>query len=319
MTGQTWKIRILGGALVVGALIGGGNLVSIATAAPKAAAVVNGVVIPMADFDAMMRLAGLSDPMPVEMPNDRKKMMQMQVLGSMIDEVIIQQFLNKNTAPVPAAEVEKKFVELKTSLDQQKKTIADFCRESGTTEDSIRKDIAARLQWANYASTRITEADLQKYYKEFKDYFDGVTVRCSHIVIRLPFNAPDAEKASVTAKLMQLRQQLLDKKISFPEAAKMYSHCPSAKQGGDLNFIPRKGLVDDEFARVAFSLPVGQISTVVQTDFGLHLIMVTERKDGKPSEYQKVINDVREMVTAELWNTILMQQRKAAKIEINLP
>lgn len=319
MSRQSWNVRTLAGSLFLGAVLMAGVAENNVFAGGKPAAVVNEIAIPFADFETMMKLAGMNDPMAVEVPNDRKKMMQMQVLGSMIDEILIQQFLNKNAPPVPAVEVEKKFNEMKDNLAKQGKTIADFCKESGNNESSIRKDIASHLQWANYGASRITEADLQKYYKENKEFFDGTTVRCSHIVVRMPFNAPESEKASLTAKLNALRQQLVEGKVDFAEAARTYSHCPSAKQGGDLNYIPRKGLVDEEFSRVAFAMQVGQVSGVVQTDFGLHLIRVTDRKEGKPSDYEKLKPDIHQMVMGELWNNILMQQRKAAKIEINVP
>ena len=72
-------------------------------------------------------------------------------------------------------------------------------------------------------------------------------------------------------------------------------------------------------ARPAFALQIGQVSEVIRTDYGLHLIKVTDRKPGQASEYDKIKEAVREFCIEDLHQQLLVQQRKAAKIDINLP
>lgn len=72
-------------------------------------------------------------------------------------------------------------------------------------------------------------------------------------------------------------KEIEDKKISFENAAKKYSHCPSGKSGGDLGFF-KKGMMVKEFEDSAFSLKQGEISKPVKTQFGWHLIEVIEKK-----------------------------------------
>ena len=67
------------------------------------------------------------------------------------------------------------------------------------------------------------------------------------------------------------------KKISFEEAAKQFSKCPSGKSGGDLGFFG-KGMMVKEFEDSAFSLEIGKVSKPVKTQFGWHLIEVVEHK-----------------------------------------
>lgn len=74
-----------------------------------------------------------------------------------------------------------------------------------------------------------------------------------------------------------LRQKILNNEISFADAAKAYSLCPSRDEGGDLGFFPR-GVMAGPFEKVAFELPVGEISQPVETRFGWHLILVTDKK-----------------------------------------
>lgn len=75
----------------------------------------------------------------------------------------------------------------------------------------------------------------------------------------------------------KLRSDILNKKISFENAAKKFSTCPSKDQGGDLGFFERGAMVK-EFENAAFSLSVGEISQPIQTEYGWHLIKVYDKK-----------------------------------------
>jgi parvulin-like peptidyl-prolyl isomerase len=306
--------RIVAGTLALAGAMG--TVSAQAPAPPGVAAVVNGQPIPMADFQAAMRQL---PPNPVELPADRQKGIQREVLGMMMDEVLMAQFLARNAPPPSPTEVETKMAEILEALKKEGKTLADFCKQSNTTEANFRKDLAVRVQWNNFALARINDADTGKYYQENKDFFDGVMVRTSHIVLRLPQTATEAERAKARSQLTELRNQILQRKIDFATAAKTYSMCPSAEKGGDIGFIPRKGLVEENFARMAFAMQVNQLSDVVDTGFGLHLILVTERKPGNPSDYSKIKEDVRMMCMGELFQLVLNEQRKTARIEVYLP
>src|SRR5262249_28936262 len=156
--------------------------------------------------------------------------------------------------------------------------------------------IQAALQWEEIAKAKITDADVRRYYDENKDYFDEVLVRASHVVLKVTKNAPEADKKAAREKLQAIRANVVAGKIDFAEAAKRYSQDQTAKDGGDLGMFPRKMVMAESIARVAFSLPVNGISEVVETEYGLHLIKVTERKPGeKPSEFEKIKDAVRDL------------------------
>lgn len=289
--------------------------VAVGQPAAKPIAVVNGIPISQAELDAVLKAA---DPVPVTLPEAQRRKRQMEALAMLMDNVLMRQFLEKNTPPVPPAEVSKRIGEMETGLREQGKSLAEFCQDTNQTIDQLRANVVDHLRWNAYVAGNVSESAVAKYYAENKDFFDGTTVRASHIVVRLPSTATDTEKVRARETLARLRQQLAaDPKVDFGELARQYSQDPQASKGGDLGWIPRKWY-DESFARAAFSLQVNQVSDVVQTDFGMHLIKVTDRKPGKPSEYARIKEAVREFCAEDLRQQILGEQRKTAKIEINL-
>jgi peptidyl-prolyl cis-trans isomerase C len=283
----------------------------------KPAAVVNGEAISADEIELVLKHAG--PPPATPLTQQQKRQQQLEVLGMLIDDKLVEQYLRKQGAKVDPAEVDKQLAEMVKNLQQQNKTLADFCRESGQSEADVRKNITLMLQWNEYVKGRYSDADVKRYYDDYKDFFDQVRVRASHIVIRVAGGSGDAEAQQVRQKLAGLRQEILAGKLDFAEAAKTHSQCPSAPNGGDIGFFTRKWMVDENFARTAFGLKVGDVSEVIQTDFGFHLIKVTGREPGQPSDFEKIKEEVKEFYVEELRMQLINQQRKAAQIEINIP
>jgi parvulin-like peptidyl-prolyl isomerase len=302
--------------LAAGAALAGQTSAQAPAAAPKPAAVVNGTSISLAEVDAILKAQG---PPPGESTDAKRRQAQMFIVGNLIDDALIQQFLTKNGYKADAADVNKQVSELEDGLKKNGKSLADFCKDTGQSEARLRINAATFIQKSAYIKAHLTDADVKKFYDETRDFFDGNQVRVSHIMVKVAPNATDAERKDLHDRLLALRQQILDAKIAFADAAKKYSHSESASSGGDIGFFQRKGDVEESFARAAFKLDVGQISDVVATEFGLHLIKMTEKKPGKPTKFEDVKERAYDCCIFEMWEAILVQQRKAAKIEINLP
>ena len=281
------------------------------TLAAKPVAMVGDVAISFAELKSIL---DQSDPVPVPLSERQQTQNQMRALGMLIDGILMRKFLDANTQPIAPAEIQRRLAEMEAGLRKQDKSLAEFCQETNKTLDQLKADIADQLRWSAYLSTKLTDVKLRQSYTDNKDFFDGVTVRVSHIVIRIPTGAIQADKDKARATLMGLRNQLVsDPKSDFDEVAKN-----QPDKGGDLGVIPRKWF-DEKFSRAAFSLPKGEISEVVQTDFGLHLIKVTDRQPGKASDYTKVREAVREFCAQDERQTIIAQQRKVVEVKYNLP
>ena len=286
-----------------------------ATPPAKVVAMVNGSPITLAEVELVLKKAGPKATAPTEA---QRKEMQQEALGMLIDDQLMREFLRKKGPPVDLEEVNKQVAELAEGLKKEKKTLADYLKEQNQTEAQLRTDITGWLQWNAYVKGLVSDADLKRYYDENKDFFDRVVVRASHIVLRVSPGATPEERKALQAKLAAWRKDILEGKVEFAQAAKQNSQCTSAPNGGDIGFFPRKLAVEEPFAKAAFALKVGDLSEIVQTDFGYHLIKVTDRKAGTPSDFNKIKDEVRELLVEELRMQILAEQRQTAKVEITL-
>lgn len=293
-------------------------LVWLAMSAPalaegKPAAIVNGEPIPMADFQAALALRP-AELFPVSA--SQEKLLHQEIIELLISDKLMKQFLAKNAPPVDAAELNKQMAALLASLKVQGKTFAEFCKESRQTESQIRSGLANMLQYAAYCRQHTSDEQIRSYFEANRDFFQKTTVRLSHIVIRVSESTPAAERLEAEKRLREIRQQILTGKISFADAAQKFSQCPSAPRGGDIGFVTRKWMVDENVARAAFSMKKGDISDVVASEFGLHLLTVTERNEGPKVEFAAVADDVRDTYTEEMRQKLLLDLRRAAKVQI---
>ena len=117
-----------------------------------------------------------------------------------------------------------------------------------------------------------------------------------------------------------MREEILNKKRHFALTAKEFSQGPTKAQGGDLDWFPHiKGVLPEPLLQTAFSLPPGQISEVLESELGLHILKVIERKPGEPSDFAKIKEEVRQLCIEEMQQVVLQQLRQRAKIENYLP
>lgn len=281
----------------------------------KSVATVNGEPILHAEFEAALKL---EHPMLSQMPENERRAKEYAVLGALIEDRLLQQFLRTAAAPVSDAEISKYLTQLESNLKMSGHTLQEYALERGWNDAQLRRGIAEMLQWANYVNARLTDPEVRRYYDENKDFFDRVSVRASHIVFRVPAAGAETERIAARAKMQNLRLEIFSGKIDFAEAARKYSQCTSALKGGDIGYFLRKGVIDESIARAAFTLKVGEISDVVDTDYGVHLVKTTERKPGQPSHFENIKDDVRLMAAEEIRASVLAQQRKTARVEVLL-
>jgi peptidyl-prolyl cis-trans isomerase C len=284
--------------------------------APDTAATVDGEPIPLSELDALVKANLPGVPLTVQ----QMKSLRATLVNDLIDDLLLRQFLAKHGPKVDPAELDAQLKVFAEQLAKQNRTLADHLKQTGQSEARFRADWAAQMQLAAYVKQQVTDEQLKAFHAANRDYFDRVEVRLSHIVVRVGRAAPAADRAVAREKMQAVRAELAAGRIDFATAARKFSQCPTAKTGGDLGFILRRGLPEDEpLAKAAFALKVGQLSDVIETDYGFHVLLVTERKPGTPSEYEKCLFDVLETYTDDYRDELVKKLRKQAQIKITLP
>lgn len=155
----------------------------------------------------------------------------------------------------------------------------------------------------------VTDEEAKKYYDEHKEEFQlGERIRVRHIVVKTLEEAQEIKKR-------------LERGEDFAELARKYSISPAAKWGGDLGYIQR-GQVGKEFEKAAFSLKKpGDISDIVKTTFGYHIIKLEDRKPPQQLSFEevkdKIKNRLKEEKRSKILEEYLKKAKKSYKIEVN--
>lgn len=143
------------------------------------------------------------------------------------------------------------------------------------------------------AQIPVSDADIKSYYEQnAKHYSVEEQRRASHILIKADKNASDAGKAAAKAKAEKILAQVRKNPADFAKLAKENSQDPgSAERGGDLDYFG-KGMMVKPFEDAAYKLKQGEISDLVQSDFGYHIIMLTGIKPATTKTYDEVKNGI---------------------------
>jgi peptidyl-prolyl cis-trans isomerase D len=163
--------------------------------------------------------------------------------------------------------------------------------------EQVRAEFVVLSRDALTAAAVVSDDEARKYYASHADrYKIGEMRRASHILIRVDSGAPEAAVAGAKAKADQLLAQLRKSPADFAKLAKDNSQDPgSAAKGGDLDWFSRGAMVK-AFEDAAFTLKEGQVSDIVRSDFGFHIIHVT----GVRPERAKPFDEVKAEILAEL-------------------
>ena len=228
--------------------------------------------------------------------------------------------LKEQIAKIPAKDVEV----IKAQLAQQNKTIDSYidevasnvqAQQSFAVEKYFDKEIASSIQ--------VTDAQAKEFYEKNKDMFKTAAdpadaIRASHILISAKKDAKPEEIAAAKTKAENILAAVRKDNKQFEALAQKESACPSGKQNGSLGLF-QKGQMVKEFEDAAFALKEGEVSGVVQTEFGFHIIRRDPAKKASILPFDQVKAGIIENLKAEEYRTkveaLIANLEKAANVK----
>lgn len=261
--------------------------------AEQKVAVVNGTVIKQAEFDSELNRVLERLQRTGRIPNDlERSQIKKQVLENLIARELLYQESQKKGIKVDQKEIEAQLTALKGRFPSEveyKNALSTMNLTEADLRFQFERDVAIRKLLDDQIGGKSTVSE-----KESRAYYDGnlesfkkpEQVRASHILIKVDPGADEAKKAEARTKIESLQAKLKNGE-DFGALAKEYSEGPSGPKGGDLGFFGRGQMVKP-FEETAFSMKPGQVSGMVETRFGYHLIMVTERTPESTLSYEEV-------------------------------
>lgn len=267
---------------------------------PDVLARVNGQDVHKSDLDMFIRNMELgTGPIPPE----RRDEVLRGALDRLITYTLLQQEARTRNVTVTDAEVDSRLQSMRSQFPDDaafKKALADRNMSVERLRTDARVDLVInKMMEAEVATAQpATDADVRDFYDKNPQKFQrGESVRASHILILADQKADDATRKKARAQIdaIHARAQAGE---DFGKLAQDHSQDGSAAQGGDLDFFTRGRMVP-EFEQAAFALKTGEISDVVTTQYGFHVIKVTDRKPASAVPLAEVSERVKQFLTEQ--------------------
>lgn len=303
------------------------------SASGAAAATVNGEVITEASVQRELKFAA---------PQDIAKL-RPAIVNNLVDLMLIDQYLRASKIDASAEEIEARFKRMQEEAKKEGNLdLKALLEKLSVTEQELRTMLTADLRWENFVKSQADDTKLETFFNANKIMFDGSEVHGRHVLIAVKADAPVAEKQTAQAKLTALKADIYRRagelaakndpnadtvtkaknrienlEGAFAEVAAKESDCPSKKNGGDLGFFPRIGVMVDGFSAAAFALEPGTMTEIVETQFGYHLILCVEKKPGREVKFAELKDQVREVYGEKLKQVMVPQLKQRAQIVIS--
>ncbi len=230
---------------------------------------------------------------------------------------------SKLDLPVSDAELDEQVAKIVEQVGGEE-AFRQALQQQNTSEDAFREQLRRGrrvdklIEKAVAGEPDPTEAEIEAYFNGHQDEFaKGERVLAQHILIS-PDGDTQTSKDEAKAKIGTIRERVLEGK-SFADEAAAHSMCPSGKEGGSLGWFSR-GMMVPEFDAAAFSMNVGDVSDVIETQFGYHLIFKTDHEPAGEVDFAQVHDKIRDLLRharrGERVTAYVNELREKAQIEV---
>ena len=249
------------------------------------------------------------------------------LLNRMIDNLLMEQESRKTGIAVRNEELTAAIMD----MQKQRKISPDEFRKAlerdGITPDAYRRNIRDQLMRMKLirrdikSRVAVTDEEIGEYYRKHREDYEGKeSVRIKQILLILPKEEDPAVKEKLLADAEAIHKRLMNGE-PFEQLSAKYSRGPEAASGGDVGYI-EKGIIHSEVEDAAFSLPLNQISSVIESSVGFHIIQVIDRRGAGLKAIESVREEIREKIDREKmekkYGEWLEELRKKSHIEIKL-
>lgn len=252
------------------------------------AAIVGNEIILISELQTLLTQYSMQYKVDLSNPDTYRKLTS-ELLQRMIEEKLLLIKADEDTITADESRVDQILAEQIDRMIQQVGSQERLEEYYGAPLARIKKDFRKQienslrieaLRQRKMFNIKISRREVEEFYYQYRDSLPEVppTVDISHILIKVK---PSDENIQVALQKIQRIKRMLEEGQDFAMLAEKYSEDPSAKRNrGDLGFVSRGDLVK-EFEEVAFALKEGEISDIVQTQFGFHIIQLLERQGEK--------------------------------------
>jgi peptidyl-prolyl cis-trans isomerase C len=250
-----------------------------------------------------------------------------RALDAVVNRELLYQASQKDGVQVEEKELDEKIKEVKDHFkteDEYTAALANMKLSEVDLRKHFKIDLVIRkyIEKALTGKTETTEDKVKEYYEANPNYFkQPEQVKASHILVQVAEGADEKTKSEALTKIKGISERI-KKGEDFAVVAKEVSDCPSKTQGGDLGFFSEDQMVP-AFSDVAFSLKPGEVSGVVETKFGYHLIKSVDKKAASTVPFEQVKDRIKQYLEQEkgkaALSDLMVELKKTAKIEILLP
>lgn len=295
-----------------------------------AAAVVDGKVIEMAEVQRVaVNFARNGFTPPEDSQGDTfAEKMYYTALERLVEQSLVEQHLAKGGFTVTDEAVQENLAQLKGMIGGEERFSA-MLTERGLTLDEVTHDIRSNLVMRHFfdqtvsAPAEVTDADLKAYFDENPELFAAKPeVHARHILILTNPEMDDMAKAEARKQAEAIQKRAVAGEDFAKLANELTQDPTNGDKGGDLGWFTYETMVP-EFSEVAFSLKPGEVSDVVETQFGYHVIKAEGSRTSEPMKFEDVkpnlLNVVGQQKTQDLFKVAVDGLRDQAKVEINPP
>ena len=249
--------------------------------------------------------------------------LQEKALDQAIGAKLLFDRANQLDLPVTAKDVDAEVARVVSQVGSEE-NYKKVLEAQGITEEAFRKELekGARVNMlVNQACAHIddpTEEEVTKFYEAHKEeYVTAPQVLCQHILIKVDDSDLPEKKDAALVKIREIRERIVNGG-DFAEEAKKHSDCPSGQQGGSLGWFG-PGMMVPEFDKCAFEMKKGEVSGIVTTQFGYHIIYKADEKAGGAQTLVDVHDQVKDLLRhnarGQAMDAFVADLRANAKIE----